>query len=123
MTSLFSPKIPRDILNNYFSVLEETGHVKHVVSFNLLAYVFLLDMVNNCSRYITKEDYNIIRKCLRLLFKNGDCLFQYPTFCQNRIVIGKDNYMGDVSFSLNEKDAIQPTEDDLLFLNEDLTEE
>ena len=122
MANLFSYKNPKEILTNYFGLLSKVGYAKQSTVFRMLIYIFLLDFLKYCANYITEQDYALIRACLILLYKNGDCLFSYPAFCQNRLTLGTERYNGDISFLLKEDGMFTLMETDKTVLTEDLTE-
>ena len=94
MLGLIDENKALDIQERYYSVLKQTGYMKHDMVLRYLAYIFLLDFIDYTHGFFTEGDYNMISKALSVLFTNGGCLMPYPVFCANRAVLGRNEYMG-----------------------------
>ena len=113
MLSLIDEHKALPIAMNYFSLLKYTGYVKRGTVKRILAYEFLLDFIENAYWYITDEDYSKIITLLRYLFADGDCLMPYPTFCANRIKIGKGGYFGTARLRITENETVDINGNDI----------
>ena len=102
MLGLINERIPLGIQKRYYSVLEQTGYMKHDTTLRYLVYIFLLDFIDYAHGFFTEEDYNKVSKALSTLFSDGGCLMPYPVFCTNRAVLGRNEYMGTLKNRITE---------------------
>ena len=102
MLGLIDENKALDIQERYYSVLRQTGYMKHNMVLRYLAYIFLLDFIDYAHGFFTEGDYNMISKALSVLFTNGGCLMPYPVFCANRAVLGRNEYMGTLKNRITE---------------------
>lgn len=110
--------MPKDILKNYFNVLQEVGYIEHMTMGKIMAYLFLIDWLNDIASFVTEEDYNCINKAIKTLFANGDCLFPYPIFSLVRTVMGSADYEGELSPRITEDGVLRASEDEMLRITE-----
>lgn len=102
MLGLIDENKALDIQERYYSVLKQTGYMKHDMVLRYLAYIFLLDFIDYTHGFFTEGDYNMISKALSVLFTNGGCMMPYPVFCANRAVLGRNEYMGTLKNRITE---------------------
>lgn len=105
MLGLIDENKALDIQQRYYSVLEQTGYMKHNMVLRYLAYIFLLDFIDYAHGFFTEDDYNMVSKALSALFTNGGCLMPYPVFCTNRAILGRNEYMGTMKVRKTEDDS------------------
>lgn len=68
-----------DSVNKYFSVLSHTGYKPYNEVEQLLAFIFIEEIIYGpLSWYITEEDYNIINNSLDCLY--GSCMIPFPDY-------------------------------------------
>lgn len=67
--------ITHNALSKYFKILTNAGYKSYNEVNNLLALIFIYDLINDYSKHITKEDYQEIGKALNCL--KGSCLIPY----------------------------------------------
>ena len=92
-------------LNNYFSLLQSTGYVKHSATARFLMYMFIVDFVEQLYDLITECDYNIIRDALLKLFSTGCCLLPYAEFSSARTKIGEPTHSRIFSVRVTEENS------------------
>ena len=66
-----------DTLNKYFNILSKAGYIKNKEVNKVIILTFLSRLLNDCSEYITEEDYNDIIKSVYCL---SDCLIRLPKY-------------------------------------------
>ena len=106
-----------DIVSKYFGFLEATGYVRPDLMKRFFLYVFLLDFVDYAHAFFTEEDYKLMDTALRKLFSGGGCLLPYSVFCNNRVVLGRNEYMGVMKRRITEDASCNEdryTEDDFI---------
>lgn len=105
--------ITNDVYNSishYFETLRHTGYKPYSEVYNLLAYMFIEEILTGpMSFFITEEDYNIINKALYCLY--GSCLIPYPTYLKGIEAIRKN---ASYRYRITEDSILRKTED--LFL-------
>ena len=108
-------------IGKYFSHLSAMGYVRGKYVRKLVAYMFLIDMIEYMSVYISEKDYKDIEKMLSCIFTNGGCLLSYPVFYARRTelmntpaVLGERNIFGSVwhRVTTNEGVSVRGTEHD-----------
>lgn len=104
----------KDILKNYYKVLQNVGYVKHDTMCKIMAYLFILDWLDDIASFVGEEDYDLIKKALRTLFVNGDCLFVYPVFSLVRTILGSADNEGLIYPRIDEEGTLRSSEDDIL---------
>jgi len=108
----------KDVLKGYYKVLQNVGYVKHATMAKIMAYLFILDWLDDISSFVTEEDYLLIKKALRTLFVNGDCLFVYPVFSLVRTILGSADNEGLIYPRIAEDGTLRSSEDDVLRIME-----
>lgn len=86
----------------YFDILKNTGYVKPGMMQRYFLYMFLLDFVDYTHNFFTVEDYNAVDNALRKLFAGGGCLLPYEVFCTEKVLLGRDEYMGKLKSRITE---------------------
>ena len=97
----------KSVLDNYFSMLAETGYVKRPVIQRFLAWLFLIDFVELVYDQLTDSDYNTINDALLCLFSTGCCLLPYNAIIQrsrSNITISESAYMGTFEIRATEQE-------------------
>lgn len=69
-----------EALGRYYKVLEKTGYVKQGSVNQLLLLIFIQELLDNYSEFITEQDYAIIGSILECLY-GSNCLIPYDQFC------------------------------------------
>lgn len=108
-----------NIVSKYFGFLESTGYVRADLMKRFFLYIFLLDFIDNTHSFFTEEDYDLVDKALRKMFSGGGCLLPYSVLCNNRVVLGKNEYMGTLRNRITEtlsdpSETDRYTEDDYM---------
>lgn len=66
-------------VNNYFSVLTNTGYKSYNEVYKLLVMVFIEELLcGTMSEFITEDDYKIIYNGINCLY--GDCMIPFPDY-------------------------------------------
>lgn len=95
-------------INKYFDTLSLVGYKDTKSLYNLLALVFIEEMMNNSlSYFITEDDYRCIINFLYSV--SGNCIIEFPKF-ENT-----NDYLGDI----NKEFVSRLTEDSLMRITED----
>lgn len=69
-----------DSLDQYFKVLEQTGHLNNKAVYSLLGLLLVDDFLNTeLNTFVTEEDYNIMATFLSCICGNN-CLIPYIQF-------------------------------------------
>lgn len=104
----------KGILDNYFTMLTNTGYVKRPAVKRLLAWLFLIDFVEMVYNLLTDEDYNKINRALICLFSTGCCLLPYDAIREidrSHLHTGGSGYMGTFNLRITEENQWRAAED------------
>ena len=69
-------------------------------------YMFLLDFVDYTHRFFSVEDYNAVDNALRKMFASGGCLLPYSVFCVDKVLLGRNEYMGTLKYRITEDESV-----------------
>ena len=123
MIRMISEKKALKVLGGYYELLSKTGYVSHPIHKDLMAYMFMIDMVEYMHAYISQEDYKTIEKALTTLFANGGCLFSYPVFCtlratlkSDKAILKKNKAMNKYGVRITEHDWEEPEDESNLLI-------
>lgn len=83
-----------NIVSKYFGILENTGYVRTDLMRRFFLYIFLLDFIDYTHGFFSEYDYKLVDTGLRKLFSGGGCLLPYTVFCADKVVLGRNEYMG-----------------------------
>ena len=93
------------ITERYFGILKSAGYIKPAMMKRYFVYMFLLDLVDYTHRFFTEADYNAVDNALRKLFAVGGCLLPYEVFCVDKVLLGRNEYMGTLKNRITEKNT------------------
>lgn len=113
MFSVLNENKALDVLSRYYGQLKLTGYVKETTVKRMLVYLFLIDFIENTFWHLEEEDYYMLSQLLRKLFSDGDCLFPYPVFCTNRVVLGKDGGPMHARLRITEDETVDTDDNDV----------
>lgn len=69
-----------DALNEYFTILSQTGYIEYNKVKGILGLLLVDSFLNTeLNTYVTEEDYNIMVKFLHCIY-GKNCLIPYPQF-------------------------------------------
>ena len=97
----------------YFDILKNTGYIKPGMMQRYFLYMFLLDFVDYTHNFFTEEDYDAVDNALRKLFAGGSCLLPYSVFCVDKIILGRNEYMGTLKNRITEDHAVDMDGNDI----------
>ena len=97
----------------YFDILKNTGYIKPSMMQRYFLYMFLLDFVDYTHNFFTEEDYDAVDNALRKMFANGGCLLPYSVFCVDKVILGRNEYMGVLKNRITEDHAVDMDGNDI----------
>ena len=97
----------------YFDILKSTGYIKPGMMQRYFLYMFLLDFVDYTHNFFTEEDYDAVDNALRKLFAGGGCLLPYSVFCVDKVILGRNEYMGILKNRITEDNAVDMDGNDI----------
>ena len=66
-------------IENIFNKLSKTGYLNHCLINSTLALIYLCDILNKYSQYVSDEDYHYILNAIQCL-SDKSCLIDLPEF-------------------------------------------
>ena len=66
-------------IENIFNKLSRTGYLNHCLINSTLALIYLCDILNKYSQYVSDEDYHYILNAIQCL-SDKSCLIDLPDF-------------------------------------------
>ena len=66
-------------LDKIFNALNKTGYLNHCTINSTLALIYLCDILNNYSQYVSEEDYLCIINAIQCL-SDSSCFIDLPNF-------------------------------------------
>ena len=97
----------------YFDILKSTGYIKPGMMQRYFLYMFLLDFVDYTHNFFTEKDYDAVDNALRKLFAGGGCLLPYSVFCVDKVILGRNEYMGILKNRITEDNAVDMDGNDI----------
>ena len=94
------------VTERYFGILKSAGYVKPAMMTRYFVYMFLLDFVDYTHRFFSEEDYNAVDAAMHKLFANGGCLLPYMVCCVNKVLLGRNEYMGTLKDRITEDETV-----------------
>lgn len=91
-------------LERYFKVVEKTGYVNERDTNKLMLLLFLQNIIDNYSYYITEEDYNLINRIIVCLYSTS-CLIPFAQY--QSLIQPIDNYLLNIPIKITELDDIR----------------
>ena len=77
-----------DALNEYFTILSQTGYIEYNKVKGILGLLLVDSFLNTeLNTYVTEEDYNIMVKFLYCIY-GKNCLIPYPQFLKETPQLG-----------------------------------